>query len=443
MANVRALALASLARVHHGAFATAVLHATIAREQLSAQERSMLTDIVYGTLRLEITLDACLAPLLKRPDKLPAEVRDSLRLASYEILFRETPRHAAVNEWVTLVKRRFRSLAGLVNAVLRRVSVPDNLSPALRYGLPAWLFAEWEALFGAARALNIAIGQSQAETLWLRSYHPQSLASLRAEGCDVRLGALAHSLAVRPSKSLDSLQAFRQGWVQPQNPSSSLAVLLLQPQAEEYVLDLASGNGIKAAQIAASGARVHCVEQQAKKLERAQSNLARLGLQAHFTQHDLRSPADLPPAPKVLLDAPCSGSGTLRSHPELRHKLNPEGIEEAAALQQQLLASAAQLTAPAGRLVYAVCALSAAEGQGAIASFLERQPHFHHEPRDIHAEIATANRNAPLFEGAENERYDEQTLDIDYVATDYGYYIMPFAGMDGFFISSLRRDAST
>lgn len=338
-------------------------------------------------------------------------MREALRLGAYEILFRETPRRAAVFEWVEVVKGSSRRLSGLVNAVLRRVTLPDTLSDAERLGVPQWLFREWQGLFGP-RAQRVAEGMNTPEPLWLLSYHSSAKESLVEEGCEVLPGPLNGTLAVRPSKPLQHLEAYRCGFVQPQNPASTLPVRLLAPEEGERVLDLASGSGVKAAQLAFAGAKVLSIELYREKLERAEQNLSRLGLHAQGLVHDLTTVPDVSPAQKVLLDAPCTGTGTLRGHPEIRTRVTLERVQKAAALQVALLDTAAALTAPGGRLVYAVCALTRAEGSGAIQNFLAHHPEFHTEP----------------FE-----------LDVPTADTPEGRYVLPLEGLDGFFIARLRR----
>ena len=367
--------------------------------------------MVYGTLRLELALDACLGPYLKRPDKLPLEVRDALRLGAYEILYRETPRRAAVNEWVEVVKKRSKKLSGLVNAVLRKVALLELPTPT-RYGVPDWLFAEWADLFGAQRATAVAAGMLEPEPLWLTSYHPQATHSLIEEGCEVSLGKVDGTLAVRPSRPLAELSAYKRGWVQPQNPASTLPVRLLEVERGERVLDLASGNGIKAAQLAAAGAQPLSIELHADKLKRAEKNLARLGLRGEGLEFDLRTVPDIPPAQKVLLDAPCTGTGTLRGNPELRTKVTLESAAELAALQRELLTTAAELTAPGGILVYAVCALTHQEGRGMTEWFLVNHSEF----------------SAESF-----------LFDLPAENTALGSYILPLEGLDGFYITRFKR----
>ena len=388
-----------------------MLSSSLERHPLSGQDKSLLTDLLYGTLRHLRLLDAALAPRLKRPDKLPTFVYDALCLASYDILLRDTPRFAAVNEWVGIIKQKQPRLAGLANAVLRRVELPEDAPAAVRYSVPDWLFDTWQQHFGAD-AERIAQGMNQPEPLWLSVYDTQATASLQAEGCEVTPGTVAGSVALRPSKPLAELEAFKRGWIQPQNPSSRLPTHILDVSAGMNVFDLASGQGIKAAQMAAQGAQVTSVDVHGGKLQRAEANLQRLGQKVTVLEHDLRYPLSAEPVPRVLLDAPCSGTGTLRGNPELRQRVTPESIMELAALQRQLLTTAAALCAPNGYLVYAVCALTDAEGEANARWFA-----------DTHADFTVA----PF------------TLPIDSISRPLGHYIIPEQGHDGFYIVRFQR----
>ena len=384
----------------------------MAKSGLSEQDRGFVTALVYGALRFELALDAQLKPFLKRPDKLPAEVLDALRLGAFEILYRDTPRYAVANAWVETVKMQQPKLAGLTNAVLRRVERLE-LPAAAAAGLPEWLFDEWVTRFGLERAGSIAAGINDADPLWLTTYSPQATHALIADGCEVQFGPLDGTLRVRLGKPLAELKAYQNGWVQPQNPASTLPLRLLEPTPGERVYDLASGSGVKAAQLAAAGADVTSVELHAGKLERAEANLNRLGLHATGVVHDLRTVPSLPPAPKVLLDAPCSGTGTLRGNPELRGRVTQKDVVSLAALQRELLTTAAALTAPGGVLVYAVCALTDAEGPEQTRWFLGEFPEFEAEPFLF---------DLPADNGPE------------------GSTILPLAGLDGFYLVRFRRN---
>lgn len=403
-------------RVHRGAFSQAVLSSTLDQNNLSGQDRSLLTDLLYGTLRYLRLLEAALAPRLKRPDKLPNYVHDALYLASYDILVRQTPRFAAVNEWVGIIKQKQPRLASLANAVLRHIELPTDVPDAVRYGVPDWLYDSWQHHF-AQDAARIAAGMNAPEPLWVSVYHEHAADSLRAEGCEVTPGTVAGSLALRPSKSLAKLEAFQQGWIQPQNPSSRLPVQVLGVTAGTKVFDLASGQGIKAAQLAALGAQVISVDVHGGKLQRAEANLERLGLTAETIEHDLRQPLHRAPAARVLLDAPCTGTGTLRGNPELRQRVTPEGVLELAALQRQLLTTAASVCASSGILVYAVCALTNAEGEANARWFVETHQDFTALPVNVPIDsISSTSSQHPL-----------------------GRYLIPEHGHDGFYIARFQR----
>lgn len=397
-----------------GAFVSPVLSAQADRLD-DARDRALLTDLTYGALRHLIFIDACLAPRLDHPERLPARVRDALRLATYELLVRGTPPHAVVNEWVEIVGAEHPRLRGLVNAVLRRVAVPGDLSRARRLSLPDWLLGEFDAALGehsdaAARAML------EPTPLWLSELRPAT-AALEEDGCAVTPGPVPGSLAARCPVPPARLTALRAGLAQPQNPASRLPPLALAPDPGARTLDLAGGNGIKAAQLAAAGARVTSVELDPGKSERARAHLTRAGLAAEFVTHDLRTVPPLAPAPFVLLDAPCTGSGTLRGHPEIKLRLTPPDVAALAALQAELLDTAAALTQPGGTLVYSVCSLTPREGPEQAAAFLGRHPEFAPEPLD----------GAPYL------------ADTETLAAGPGLFALPTRGLDGFYLARLRR----
>ena len=393
-------------RVKNGAFASYVINSEIAR--LSGQDKSFVTSLSYGSLRNYIYLEACLKPLLKRPDKLPEDVMNALVAASYEILIKGTPRRAAVNEWVKLIKQKYGRLSGLVNAVLRRVE-DIELTDNLRYSVPRWLFKDWQELFGKDAAINIARAMLEPEPLWLISYHDNAHSELVAEDCIVNPGPVENTLAIKPSKALNHLKAFKNGNVQAQNPCSTIPVHVLEPKPNQRVLDLASGNGIKAAQIAASGAKVVCIELDSRKIEASKKNLKRLGFNAEHLSFDLQKLPNIEAAEKVLLDAPCSGTGTLRGNPEIKLRLEQKDLLSSAKLQRQMLANAAKLTKKDGTLVYSVCALTKSETIEVVKDFLENSDF----------KIESFETSLPHFE------------------TEYGTFLLPYDGLDGFFIAKL------
>lgn len=411
----RSLALDVVIRVARGAYLTPALDGALRGAELSRRERALVTDLAYGAVRHRTWLDAALAPNLRDPEGLPPDVREALRMGAYERLVRGTPAHAVANEWVGEIRRRHPGLAGLANAVLRRVAPPRAPDPATAASLPPWLYARFEDLLGEDAAAATTAMRAPAP-LWLLAYADDAAERLRAEGCEVTPGPLPDTLRVRPSAPLAELRAHQEGAVQPQNPASAQVARTVAPPAGTRVLDLCSGRGVKAALLAAAGADVTAVERDPGKIARAERNLARLGLRVRHHRADLRTlPAGLRPAQRVLLDAPCSGTGTLRAHPEIPLRLREDDVAGLTELQDRLLDTAASLTAPQGTLTYAVCSLLRAEGPARVEAFLARHPEF---------------TSAPL------------EPPLPHRAFDTGVTILPWDGLDGFYLAQLRRAAA-
>lgn len=383
---------------------------------LAGPERAMVTDVAYGTLRWLPTLDAVLAARLRDASALPAAVIDALRAGAFERLVRGTAAHAAVHAWVEEVKRlpgAAAGLAGLVNAVLRRVDLDDARGSAARAGLPQALWEHLSASLGA-RADAAARAMLQPEPLWVTVYGDDALELLRADGAEARAGPLERSLALRPGRPVGELTAFRRGAIQPQNPSSAAVVHALGDVTGKRVLDVGSGHGVKAAQLAAAGAIVEAVEVDARRSEVGRRNLARLGFAVrHHVADASRSLAGLPEVDAALLDAPCTGTGTLRGHPEIKLRWTPADAQRAAERQRAMLDAVAERVRSGGTLVYAVCALGLEEGPDVVAGFLAGHPDWRAEPPTV--PLATAP--APV-----------------------GAWLLPDdSGLDGFYVASLRR----
>jgi len=425
-----------------GEFLAPTLRNVLDASDLEGMDRSQVTDLAYGAVRRLQQLDAHLAHGLKQPAKLPPRVLNALRLGVLELLYRHTPAHAAVSEWVEVVKAEAPGLAPLANAVLRGVErraakggAPPT-DPLQRFSLPHWLWREFTAALGPTAAVDAADGMLEPEPLWLTALTPGAVASLHADGCEVSElipGAQSPaSLRVRSPMPLDLLAAFQGGLVQPQNPASLQVALALGAAAGEVVFDLASGRGIKSAVLAASGARVTGVELVKRRARAAEANLERLRLAVKHVHADLVAPdsaallervaqangwAEPRRADAVLLDAPCSGTGTLRGHPEIKLRRKQADLAELAAAQSAMLANAAALVAPGGRLLYAVCALTNAEGPEVVDRFLAEHPDYASEP------VATGLAQVqPAGTGPGT-----------------GAFVVPVDGLDGFYLALLRR----
>ena len=407
-------------RVARGALLSRELGRALDTSELEARERSLVTDLVYGVARWRIWLDAALAPHLARPQGLPEAVQAILRLGAYDRLKRETPAHAAVHAWVNVTKREAPRFAGLVNAVLRRVTPPTrDLDPATEHALPRWLWDAFETALGDDAPAAVA-AMRQPAPLWFATFRLDAEEALAAQGADVKAGPVTGTIRVRSERRPGDLAGFETGALQPLNPTSALVTQALPAQPGDRVLDLCSGRGVKTALLAARGFHVTGIEREAKKAEQARRNLSRLHLDAEHVTRDLtRTPDDVPPAPYVLIDAPCSGTGTLRGHPEIVERLTASDVTELARTQRDLLDTAYHLTEPGGTLVYSVCSLTRKEGPDVIAHFLETHPDATLSP-------------VPWSELAPHVPTRDASV---------GTYLLPRDGLDGFFVARMTRNA--
>lgn len=361
------------------------LEHTPAFTALEGRDRAFARALATATLRRLGGIDAVLAKFLERPlPETAAHGCAMLRIGAAQMLLLGTPAHAAVGETVTAANalREARGFAKLINAVLRRVASdgPALLAAqAAGADLPAWLFARWRATYGDAQASAIALA--------LRDEAPLDLSVKEdAEGWADKLGGavtptgsvrLPLSLAERETASspqgrrlIESLPGFAEGawWVQ--DAAATLPARLLGDMRGRAVLDLCAAPGGKTLQLAAAGAVVTAVDRAANRLERLEQNLARTRLGAKVVARDALKLKTKEPFDAVLLDAPCTSTGTLRRHPDVAWLRRPTDIRQLADLQSQLLAAAVAMLKPGAPLVYAVCSLEPEEGPGVVADAL-------------------------------------------------------------------------
>jgi len=317
--------------------------------------------IAAAVLRRLGTLDAVLEPYLKREP--PAEVREALRIGAAELLLLGTPPHAAVSAAVDLVPRPF---AGLVNAVLRRVAEAGETAlegiDADRTDTPAWLWTAWHGAYGAAGARAIAAA--------LRSPAPLDLSLMPGaappEGAILLPNGTARLPAGTRFSDLPGQETF---WAQ--DAAATLPARLLAVRPGERVADLCAAPGGKTAQMVTAGAQVTAVEKDARRCERLLENLARLGLKAEVVVADAAEWRPSAPLDAVLLDAPCTATGTIRRHPDVARLKRPTDIAALVPIQARLLAAAAAMLRPGGRLVFAVCSMQPEEGEGHLRGCAE------------------------------------------------------------------------
>jgi 16S rRNA (cytosine967-C5)-methyltransferase len=378
--SARVVALDALVRVEDGAYAHVVVPAMLGQSHLSDRDRAFATDLVYGTVRSQRRLDDLLGHVVKRPlHRLDPPVRAALRLGAYQLLH-DTPPHAAVASTVDAVGARSPRARGFVNANLRALTRlphpwPEPTSEAVALSYPDWLVARLTDELGADDALGALTAMNEPAAVTLRPDPRHVTASalaeeLRAAGADVEPGRLVpDALLVRGVGDPGRLAAVRDGRATPQDQGSQAVVAALAPAPGERVADLAAAPGGKATAIAervGGDGVVVALDVDAGRVRMIDGARHRIGL-AHLLPvvGDGRTPPLVDATfDRVLLDAPCSGVGVLRRRPDARWRLQPETIDELAALQRELLAAAAPLVRPGGVLVYSVCTLTDAETLG-------------------------------------------------------------------------------
>lgn len=376
-------------------------------------------------------LKAALAERLR--DGLPPKP-DLLALlvtGSAQILDLAVADHAAVDLSVRLAKAdpQLQHLAPLVNAVLRRVAreadaIRAGADDPLARNTPDWLARRWIAAYGEATARGIAAAHLEGAALDVTVRDDPEAWAEKLGGRRLDLG----SVRLEGREAVADLPGYADGawWVQ--DAAAALPVRLLAPRPGERVADLCAAPGGKTAQVAAAGASVTAVDRSAARLERLQRNLERLKLPAEIVTADALDLPEDRPFDAVLLDAPCSATGTIRRHPDVAWTKSEADIVRLAGLQRRLLDKAARLTAPGGRLVYCTCSLEPEEGPAQVADFLARTGDFERVPLAAeqvggHAEVIDENgdlRTLPSHLGGGSGRG---------------------GGLDGFFASLLRRRA--
>lgn len=374
--SARGLAADVLVRVFRdGSFAAATLDAELERQALSRADRALATELVYGVLRTEPALTARIARFAK---KLPTdlEVRCHLLVGAYQIeLLDRVPVHAAVNEAVQLARRgRDARVGGFVNAVLRKVvhltkSEPLRQEEAAWLSTPEWLRARLVATVGdaEARALVSPVTR-EAPTIRLRPG--------RKLPADVAMdfepaSRCPEAYRYRAGGDPRRLPSFEAGDFLVQELGAQLLARMLEPREGERVLDVCAGRGHKTSILGdlAPSAEVTAVDVHTHKVAALGAEMKRLDLDVKTLVHDLRLP--LPEALRgafdaVLVDAPCTGVGTLRRRPEIRLRLDQGDPARLAALQVNLLRTALGALRPGGRLVYATCSVLPEECEGVL-----------------------------------------------------------------------------
>jgi 16S rRNA (cytosine967-C5)-methyltransferase len=376
-------------------FLDASLDRTLRRKELSDRGRRFLTQLVYGTVRHRVLCDYVLQPLLEQTlDKLPLPIHTILRMGIYQALFlNQVTFPAMVHTSVDLAKKRGHAgTARLVNAVLKRVPqsieavhLPPREEPVqflrIRYSMPRWIADAWVREYGF----------EQAEAMCQASDEP-ALATLRANTLRIAPEALAERLAKTgyvtekrtpipeeltildgppPARS----KLFQEGLFFIQDPASMLPPHLLEPQPGDRVLDMSAAPGGKTthiAQLSGNRARIVAMDANEHKLELVRENAERLGAEGiDCLCGNGEQPPLAPGFDRILVDAPCSGLGTLRRHPDLKWRVKSTDPAELAAIQLRLLRSALALCENGGVIVYSVCTFTKTETEEVVDAVLK------------------------------------------------------------------------
>jgi 16S rRNA (cytosine967-C5)-methyltransferase len=404
--RARLLALRVLERVTRArAYADILLHASLARSPLTARDRALATELVYGTLRWRGRIDFLLNHVLDRDlDRLEPLVATALRLGAYQLLFSDrVPATAAVDESVRCMRAAgVERATGLVNAVLRRLSsehaaIPlpalerdplAHLTHAL--SLPPWIAERWLEQFGPEAAAALARASNEPPPLTVRANRRRGstadlLADLRTrfpEATPCRLACDGIVLGRRGNPALDP--AFLAGRFTVQDEASQLVVTLLDPRPGERVLDVCAAPGGKTTAIAervGDAGSVVAVDRHPRRLDLVHRAARRLRLASvRCVVRDATRPldelADGAAFDRVLVDAPCSGLGTLRRNPDARWRLRPADPPRFAETQHAILRSAAAALRPGGALVYSTCTLLPEENEAIVRTFLSESEEY-------------------------------------------------------------------
>jgi len=394
--------------------------------RLLGPDRAFARMLVSTCLRHLAEIDLAIDQFLLKPLAQNAIlVRQSLRIGTAQLLFLGTPAHAAVDTSVTLLKgTRYAGFTGLVNAVLRRVpsAEPASLSVGAIANTPDWLFDTWQKEYGDDLAQEIALAHTQEAPLDITpKADPESVAQ-QLEGELLPSG----SIRVRPTGDITELPGYSAGdwWIQ--DAAAALPAHLIPEPSGKRILDLCAAPGGKAAQLAAAGANVTAIDRSDIRLDVMRANFERLNLQAEILAADVATwrPKEL--ADAVLLDAPCTATGTIRRHPDILFLKEKSDLRRLAKLQYELLNAAAEMVRPGGHLVYVVCSLQPEEGSRVVNKFLLNTDGF---------------SRAPI-------RGDEERIPSEFRAESGDLRTLPShwsesGGLDGFYAARLIRKTNS
>jgi 16S rRNA (cytosine967-C5)-methyltransferase len=395
--SARNLAFAALKAVHQGAYADVALHRFL-KQPLSDVERRLMTELLYGCTRQQRTLDALIDQLAKKPAReQPPELRTLLHLGLYQLRYLDqVPVSAAVNTTVDLAKQMgLAGLSGFVNGLLRHyVRAAEKGDPLIlptdrvqrlgvQYSYPDWIIEVWLAQIGAEATELLCQYLNQPPALDIRvNMLKTTRAAVQAqlEAAEIIVEPLPHlpqALRIQDSAGpIPKMPGFTEGLWTVQDASAQLVGHVLNPQPGSVVIDVCAAPGGKAthlAELMQGQGKIWACDRTPSRLRKLQQNLKRLDINMieQWTGDSRELPEQMPPVDAILIDAPCSGLGTLHRHADARWQQTPEQVKSLSQLQAQLLTASAQRVKPGGVLVYATCSLHPDENENVVQAFLE------------------------------------------------------------------------
>jgi len=391
---------------------------------LSSRDRALCIGVVKTTLRHLGEIDALIDAYLEKPlGKKSGSIRHIIRSGLAQFLFMGIPEHAAVSETVDLcVGSGGMPYKKLVNAILRRATREGRALlqtlDAAKINTPPWLWERWVTNYGEPTARAIATTHMDEPPLDLAIKNDAPLWAEKLSGQFLPTGAVR----IRPKGLINEIEGFAEGawWIQ--DTAAQLPVRLLGNVSELDVIDLCAAPGGKTMELAALGARVTAVDRSEKRLERVKQNLERTGLFAKTIAGDAATWRPDHLADMVLLDAPCSSSGTIRRHPDIAYTKSANDIASLAIVQQRLLEASIEMVKPGGLIVYCTCSLEPEEGEMQISELLKNNSKV--------VEMPVTKVEAGGFTELLNENGQLRTLPC---------HMAEIGGMDGFFAARLRK----
>ena len=398
--TAREVALEVLVQVDKdGSYSNLQLNESLKRNQLERVDAGLTTELVYGTIQHMLTIDGVLErKVAKGINKLKPWVRNLLRMSLYQLHYLDRiPDHAAVNEAVTIAKRRGQqATGGFVNGVLRGVmrdpevwNAPKDAPPAARIAWeeshPEWLVKRWIKAYGEQAAEEMCVANNEAPHASARVNRTQAsreqlLQEMKAAGLYVQPSPLSRDgIVAGGAGNLAHTDWYREGKLSVQDESSMLVVEAVRPESGMRILDCCAAPGGKTMHIAErmnNQGEVWANDVHAHKVKLIQDQADRLGLTCVHTLNEdatmLSDKLDKASFDVVLLDAPCTGFGVMRRKPDLKWRKRPADVDAIAALQAELIEEAAQLVKPGGRLVYSTCTVERQENEHVVERFIQQ-----------------------------------------------------------------------